>query len=123
MDSTLSPVLSSGLIGTNTGSSPSNAKDPAKIREAAAQFESLLIGQMLKSMHEDEEGWLGTGEDQTANSAMGMADEYLAQSISKRGGLGLAQMISRQLDADPASSSSPEPPPSPNSAGMPHTDR
>lgn len=102
MDSTLSPVLTSGL-GAST---PSNTKDPAKIREAAVQFESLLIGQMLKSMHEDEgEGWLGTGEDQTASSAMGMADEFLAQSISKRGGLGLANMISRQLD-DAASSSS-----------------
>ena len=76
-----------------------------KIREAASQFESLLIGQVLKSMHEDgEDGWLGSGEDQTASSAMSLADEYLAQAISSHGGLGLAEMISRQLD--PANNSS-----------------
>ena len=36
--------------------------DPAKIRESAKQFEALLIGQMLKSMHDSEGGWLGTGD-------------------------------------------------------------
>lgn len=78
---------------------------PQKIREAASQFESLLIGQVLKSTHEDGEGgWLGTGEDQTASSAMSLADEYLAQAISQHGGLGLAEMIARRLD--PANNSS-----------------
>ena len=78
---------------------------PQKIREAASQFESLLIGQVLKSMHEDgEDGWLGSGEDQTASSAMSLADEYLAQAISTHGGLGLAKMIAGRLD--PANNSS-----------------
>lgn len=78
---------------------------PQKIREAASQFESLLIGQVLKSMHEDgEDGWLGSGEDQTASSTTSLADEYLALAISRHGGLGLAKMIARQLD--PAKNSS-----------------
>jgi flagellar protein FlgJ len=109
MSSILSPVLSSGL-GAQT---PSISKEnPAKIREAASQFESLLVGEMLKSMHQDGEGWLGTGEDQTASSAMDLADEYLAQSISKNGGLGLAAVISRQLSpsSSPATPSTPVPP-------------
>lgn len=95
MDSMVSGVLSTGLGSTM----PSGSKnDPEKIRQAASQFEALLIGQVLKTMHEDaDEGWLGTGEDQTASSAMGMADEYFAQSIAKRGGLGLATMISKGL--------------------------
>ncbi len=118
MGSSLSPILSTGL-GMNVSSAQRDS--PEKIREAASQFESLLIGQVLKSMHEDgEEGWLGTGEDQTAASAMSLADEYLAQSISKHGGLGLAKMIARQLD--PASNSSPAPPP-PDSDDTPRTDR
>ncbi len=38
------------------------AKDtPEKIKTAAGQFEALLIGQMMKSMHDSEGGWLGTG--------------------------------------------------------------
>lgn len=119
MGSSINPVLSSGL-GLNL--SPAQRDSPQKIREAASQFESLLLGQVLKSMHEDgEEGWLGTGEDQTAASAMSLADEYLAQSISKNGGLGLAKMITQQLSS--ANNSSPATPPSPDSVDTPHTDR
>lgn len=96
MDSLISSVLSSTGLGTPSLSGSKN--DPEKIRQAASQFEALMIGQVLKSVHEDgEEGWLGTGEDQTASSAMGMGDEYFAQAIAKRGGLGLAKMISAGL--------------------------
>jgi peptidoglycan hydrolase FlgJ len=93
----INSVLSSGSTLQAPAEASSGSKNPQKIQEAATQFESLLIGQVLKSAHEDEGGWLGNGDDQTASSAIGMADEYLAQSISKRGGFGLAQMISRQL--------------------------
>jgi Rod binding domain-containing protein len=96
MSSMISSVLSTGL-GSPALSGSKN--DPEKIKQAASQFEALLIGQVLKSVHESSEdgGWLGTGEDQTASSAMGMADEYFAQSMAKRGGLGLAKMISAGL--------------------------
>ena len=117
MGSIVNGVLSSGL-----GTTLPSENSPAKIREAASQFESLLVGQILKSVHdEDGGGWLGTGEDKNASSAMGLADEFLAQSISKRGGLGLAKMISHQLER--ASSSSPATPQPPDSVGRPHTDR
>ena len=71
--------------------------DPAKIHGAAQQFESLLISQILKSAHGDDEGWLGTGDDQAASSAMGIAEEQLAQALSARGGLGLATLIEKGL--------------------------
>jgi Rod binding domain-containing protein len=109
MSSLISGVLTSGL-----GTAPTVAQknSPQKIHEAASQFESLLIGQMLKATHEDGEGgWLGTGEDQTASSATGMADEYLAQSMSKRGGFGLAKSIAAGLAK--ASSSNPATQPQP----------
>src|SRR5579863_5290450 len=90
-------VLSSGIAATATGST-SSKNSPEKIADAAKQFEGLLIGEMFKAMHSDgEEGWLGTGEDQTASSAMGMADEYFSQAIAKHGGFGLANMIGKQL--------------------------
>lgn len=96
MDSLLSSVLSSTGLGEPSLSG--NKNDPEKIKKAASQFEALLIGQMLKSMHEDSgEGWLGTGEDDTASSVMGMADEYFARSMSERGGFGLAKMIASGL--------------------------
>ena len=72
---------------------------PEKIRDAAAQFEALLIGQILKTVHEGEkEGWLGTGEDESASSAMALGDEYFARAMAARGGLGLAKVISAGLE-------------------------
>jgi Rod binding domain-containing protein len=85
--------------GLSTGVAAPSTDTPAKIRDAATQFEALLLGQILKSVHEEEGGWLGAGEDdKTASSAMQMADEYLARSLTLHGGLGLARMIASGLD-------------------------
>jgi Rod binding domain-containing protein len=73
--------------------------DPEKIKQAAGQFEALLIGQLLKSMHDSEGGWLGTGEDQSASSAMEYAQESFAQSLAAKGGLGIATMVTQGLTA------------------------
>ncbi len=68
--------------------------DAAKVKDAARQFEALLIGQMLRSMREAASGgWLGTGEDQTASSMMEVAEEHLARAMAEQGGIGLANMV------------------------------
>ncbi|HEY3825655.1 MAG TPA: hypothetical protein VGL82_13920 [Bryobacteraceae bacterium] len=72
--------------------------DPAKVKESARQFEALLIGQMMKSMRDSEGGWLGTGEDESASSAMEYAQESFAQALAARGGLGLAAVITKGLE-------------------------
>jgi Rod binding domain-containing protein len=72
---------------------------PEKIKAAASQFEALLIGQMMKSMHDSEGGWLGTGEDDSASSAMEYAEESFAQAMSAKGGLGVASLVSKGLQA------------------------
>lgn len=71
--------------------------DPVKIKEAAQQFEALLIGQMMKSMQDAEGGWLGTGDDESASSAMQYGQEVLAQSLASNGGLGLASLVAAGL--------------------------
>ncbi len=78
-----------------------------KAVDAAKQFEALLIGQMLKTMREGGSGWLGSGEDQAAESAMGMAEEHFAAALSASGGLGLATTVERGLTAAPHSSKVP----------------
>ena len=78
-------------------SSANRANEPGKIKEAARQFEALLIGQMLKSMRDSEGGWLGTGDDEASSSAMEYAQEMFAQSLSANGGLGLATMVMKGL--------------------------
>jgi Rod binding domain-containing protein len=75
------------------------AKDtPEKIKSAAGAFEALLIGQMMKSMHDADGGWLGTGEDQSGSSAMEYAEESFAQAMSAKGGFGIASLVSKGLD-------------------------
>ena|SRR5579871_2726102 len=83
--------------GVAGGVTAATKDTPEKVRQAASQFEALLIGQMMKSMHDSEGGWLGTGEDNSASSAMEYAEESFAQAMSANGGLGLAGMISKGL--------------------------
>ncbi|SPE36430.1 conserved hypothetical protein [Candidatus Sulfopaludibacter sp. SbA3] len=71
--------------------------DPAKVKDAAKQFEALLIGQMMKSMHDADGGWLGTGDDQSSSSAMEYGQEIFAQSMAQNGGLGLANLVAKGL--------------------------
>ncbi len=71
---------------------------PAKVKDAAKQFEALLIGQMLKSMRDSEGGWLGTGGDESSASAMEYAQESFAQALASRGGLGLSDIIAKGFD-------------------------
>jgi Rod binding domain-containing protein len=72
---------------------------PARIRDAAQQFEALLIQQLLRGMHEDG-GWLGTGGDAASECASSFAEQHLAQSMAEQGGLGLADLIARGLRKD-----------------------
>jgi flagellar protein FlgJ len=84
-----------------TPPSESHRASPAKIETAAKQFEALLIGQILKSMHQaGSSGWLGGGEDESAESAMELAEEQFAQALSSQGGLGLSRMITKGLSKE-----------------------
>src|ERR1700679_1886073 len=92
------------MIDKMTGALPSGQDplttpkdDPVKVKQAATQFEALLIGQMMKSMTDSEGGWLGTGEDDSSSSAMEYAQESFAQAMAANGGLGLASMVSNGL--------------------------
>jgi peptidoglycan hydrolase FlgJ len=79
------------------GTTPRPKDDPAKVNDAARQFEALLIGQMMKSMHDSNGGWLGAGDDESASSAMEYGQEMFAQSLSSSGGLGLASLVANGL--------------------------
>lgn len=81
-------------LGTSGGG---GSDDPQKIHKAAQQFEALLISEILKSAHNESEGWLGTGDDQAGSSAMSIAEEQFAQALSNRGGLGLSSLIEKGL--------------------------
>ena len=51
-----------------------------KQSHAAADFESLLIAQMLKSSRAEGSGWLGSGDDGASDTAFGLGEEERTQS-------------------------------------------
>jgi Rod binding domain-containing protein len=92
-DSALSPVLTQVPAAVP----PRKSDTPAKIHDAAQQFEALLIGQILQSVSEDG-GWLGSGGDSASSCATGFAQEQLASMMAKNGGFGLANLIAKGLE-------------------------
>jgi len=73
--------------------------EAATLREVAAQFESLFTTMMLKSMRQASlaEGIFDSNHSKTYRE---MADQQLAMDLSKRGGLGLQDVIIRQLGGE-----------------------
>jgi peptidoglycan hydrolase FlgJ len=81
--------------------SGAKAPDTSKVAEAAQQFEALLISQMLRSIRESE--GMGASEGDAAGaSAMGFAEEHMAQALASQGGLGLARLVVEGLQKAPA---------------------
>ncbi|HWM71810.1 MAG TPA: flagellar assembly peptidoglycan hydrolase FlgJ [Steroidobacteraceae bacterium] len=70
--------------------------DPAAIRIVAQQFESMFTRMMLKSMRDatGRDPMFGSDQEQMYQ---GMADDQLSVQLSKGKGLGLADMLVRQL--------------------------
>ena len=106
----MSSVNQSGMVGmagiVSLATSPGSitpANDPARIRNAAQQFEALLLGQILHSAHDSEGGWLGSGGDSSSDCAGDYAEQQLAATIAQQGGLGLSQLITAGLERDSSS--------------------
>ncbi|MDT8370855.1 MAG: flagellar assembly peptidoglycan hydrolase FlgJ [Gammaproteobacteria bacterium] len=71
-------------------------KDQDTLRQVAGQFESLFVNMMLKSMRQAKlaEGIFDSSQSDTFRE---MADQQLAMDLSSRGGIGLQEVIMRQL--------------------------
>jgi flagellar protein FlgJ len=72
------------------------ADDPEALREVARQFESIFTKMMLDSMRKASFGDPIFGSDQ-ADMYQGMMDDQLAIEMSQGKGLGLADLLIRQL--------------------------
>ncbi len=94
-DFTIPSVLpgSTAIIPT----AASKSQDPAKVRNAAQQFEALLMGQILRSARASS-GWLGDDADPSAECATDYAERQFAAVIAQQGGLGLADMVAKGLE-------------------------
>jgi len=83
----------------------SEPNDPKKIHDAASQFESLMIEEMLKTVRASTGDDALSGEDEDDSSgglAMDMAQGFFAQAIAAKGGLGLADTIAHGVETEAA---------------------
>lgn len=87
-----SSVLATPASAVTAGASAEpKPKSPA---EAAKQFESLLIAQMLRTARESA---AANQEDSTGETMFDMAGQQFAKMLADNGGLGLAKMITAGL--------------------------
>lgn len=88
---------------------------PEKISGVAKQFEALMIGQILKSARESAGGgWLGNEDDkddQTGSMVMELGEQGLSQAMAAHGGLGIARMVTANLERHVKTPSSDSEPP------------
>lgn len=76
------------------GAAAGKSDTPVKIREAATQFEALLITQMLQSAHGSGSG----GEEDQNSTLTELGEQQLAQALAASGGLGVAKMVVEGLN-------------------------
>jgi peptidoglycan hydrolase FlgJ len=94
------PVNNASVYGDFAGleklKSGAARNDPAAVRQVARQFESLFARMMIKSMREavGKDPIFGSDQAQTYQS---MYDDQLSMELTKGKGLGLADMLVRQL--------------------------
>ncbi len=69
----------------------------AALETAAKQFESIFLQMMLKSMRDASPGG-GLMDSQQSDFYREMYDKQLAMDLGERGGIGLAEMMIRQLE-------------------------
>jgi flagellar protein FlgJ len=73
-------------------------KPQEALQEAARQFESLFVTMMVKAMRDTlpKDGMFSSSN---MESYQEMFDQQLALDLSRKGGLGMAELIARQMSA------------------------
>ena len=95
-DLTIPPSLTQPALPTP--GSAEKGDSPAKIHDAAQQFEALLLGQILETARQSG-GWLGSGDDSPSGCAISFAEQHLAETMAHQGGFGLSKLIEQGLES------------------------
>jgi flagellar protein FlgJ len=92
------PLPAAGAGPTAAARRPGPAAAPAtdaQIRQAAREFESLLLGQMIKGLRRTVPGSEDKGHEHQMYQEL--LDERLAHELAGRGGIGIAEALHRYL--------------------------
>lgn len=71
-----------------------DAGSQKKLRDAAVEFEGMLLAEMLRSVREAEQS---EEEDGAGSTMLDLADQHFAKVLASQGGLGLAKLVLRDL--------------------------
>ncbi len=107
MTNPIAAVTASGLDAPST-----SAQNTAAIQQAAREFEAILLREMLKTIKDC--GNLGSSASSSGQAIYGsMVVETVANTVSRAGGLGMADLIGDLLNAQDraAAPSLSQPPP------------
>jgi peptidoglycan hydrolase FlgJ len=72
-------------------------QQPDRLKEATQQFEAIVVEMLLRQARESAQALSGEGPTMARSIQEGWQDEQLAGSISRSGGLGLGEILYRQL--------------------------
>ena len=93
----IGPIASSAAQGVGAAAKV-EAPDPAMLK-AAKDFETIFVRQMLKSVEKTTAAGMGTKAAAGQSTYGSMIVDTLSDSISKGGGLGLADVIAKSMMA------------------------
>jgi Rod binding domain-containing protein len=71
--------------------------DPKAIPALARQFESIFLSQLLKEMRQTSEDGEGLFGKDPGDVQGGLFDQMMGKHLAEAGGIGLASMLTRQL--------------------------
>ncbi|MET0792548.1 MAG: rod-binding protein [Polyangiaceae bacterium] len=97
MINAIGPIASTPAQGV-AAAPKAEAPDPAMLK-AAKDFESIFVRQMLKSVEKTTAAGMGTQAAAGQSTYGSMVVDTLSDSISKGGGLGLADVIAKSMMA------------------------
>ena len=90
------PVVYNDLASLSRLKTQSKEDPSTALNEVAKQFESVFVSMMMKAMRNTlpKDGMFSSNE---MESYQEMFDQQLSLDLSRKGGLGLADLISRQM--------------------------
>ena len=77
-----------------------DADDPGALREVAGQFEALFVETLLKNMRSSSLGDPIFGNSHQHEMYLGLLDQQLAVEMAKGPGIGIADLLARQLGGE-----------------------
>jgi Rod binding domain-containing protein len=102
----------SDVAGVSHAAPASPERSPARpelVRQAASEFEALLIAQMLRSARSASSLTSLDGEDSGSKDAVTeFAEQQLSDTLASAGGLGLANLVATGLGGAAAPAATPQ---------------